>query len=356
MGLLATANANIGRARYTAAQAIRSAWYGGHYLMARRRSAGFTRPGETPFKPEHDAPERGAIRTAFLKLFADDRRNIEEGLYTAPEELSVRKLPQALRHSRAFFKDLGKVDERRVHRNGTEVRDNPSADPKKYPPYYRQNFHYQSDGWLSDDSADIYDTQVEILFGGAADAMRRAGLAEIARELKGKDQRKVNLLDVGAGTGRFLAQVMRTFPRLKGNALELSPFYAEAARETLSDWRQVGVIEGQAEKMPVEDASQDVVVSVYLFHELPHKIRLEVFKEIRRVLRRGGLFVFTDSLQFGDNPDLDAMLEYFPEGFHEPYYKEYLSADLDTALVKAGFEQERRTTAFLTKVATWRKM
>ena len=39
--------------------------------------------------------------------------------------------------------------------------------------YYLQNFHYQTDGYLSDLSANLYDLQVEILFNGAADAMRR---------------------------------------------------------------------------------------------------------------------------------------------------------------------------------------
>ncbi|HAE93237.1 MAG TPA: class I SAM-dependent methyltransferase, partial [Hyphomonas atlantica] len=54
-----------------------------------------------------------------------------------------------------------------------------------------QNFHYQSGGWFTEDSADLYDTQVEALFTGTADAMRRAALAEISRELRGRDQRGV---------------------------------------------------------------------------------------------------------------------------------------------------------------------
>ena len=67
------------------------------------------------------------------------------------------------------------------------------------------------------------------MFTGAADAMRRAALAEISRELKGRDQRGVNLLDLACGTGRFLAQVMETFPRLRASALDLSPNYAARA-------------------------------------------------------------------------------------------------------------------------------
>ena len=69
------------------------------------------------------------------------------------------------------------------------------------PDYYRQNFHFQSDGWLSDHSAALYDTQVEVLFTGAADAMRRRALAPIARWLQGRNQREVRGLDVGCGTG-----------------------------------------------------------------------------------------------------------------------------------------------------------
>ena len=47
------------------------------------------------------------------------------------------------------------------------------VDKKLYPDYYLQNFHHQTDGYLSDHSAGIYDIQVEILFNGSADAMRR---------------------------------------------------------------------------------------------------------------------------------------------------------------------------------------
>jgi hypothetical protein len=36
----------------------------------------------------------------------------------------------------------------------------------KRPRYYLQNFHFQSGGWMTDDSAERYDTQVEVLFNG----------------------------------------------------------------------------------------------------------------------------------------------------------------------------------------------
>jgi ubiquinone/menaquinone biosynthesis C-methylase UbiE len=226
----------------------------------------------------------------------------------------------------------------------------------RFPTYYRQNFHYQSEGWLSDESARIYDTQVETLFAGAGDAMRRAALAELARLLKGRDQRGFDYADVACGTGRFLAQVMRSYPKLRASGLDMSPNYANAARAATVHWPQVDIVEGAAEQMPFADESFDALSAVYLFHELPPRIRPLVFAEMARVLKPKGCFIFADSLQLGDTPGLDPMLEYFPEGFHEPYYKGYLKADLGQELETAGFKRLRTEIAFLTKVQVWQKV
>ena len=356
MDLLGRLGKTAGRARYTAAQGLRSAWYGGQYVLARRRSAGFNRPGEPVFRPDN-TPSTAALRKAYFDLFRQDRANIEAGLYPDPvsQDMQLKNLPKTVARTRAFLRDVARVDDRRLRRDGTEVRQSDRADPKRFPAYYRQNFHYQTDGWLSEESAQLYDHQVEALFTGAADAMRRASLAEIARELQGRDQRDVRLLDVACGTGRFLTQVMAAFPRLQATALDLSPPYAEAARRKLRRWPQCEVVEGQAEALPFGDGTFDLVNSIYLFHELPPRVRPHVIKEAARVLKPGGAFIVADSLQFGDVDGLDGFLEYFPEGFHEPYYKGYLSWDFEPAMRAAGLVPERSQLAFLTKVRVWRK-
>lgn len=355
MSLIEDTQKALGRARYAAAQSVRSAWYGAHYLIARRTSADFTRPGEAPFRPQTGPVDVSYMRKAFFELFARDLANVEAGLYRRPNDVRLRDLVRTLRSSQAFFRDVPEVDRRRVAREGTEVRHSQADRAARYPTYYRQNFHYQSDGWLSDDSARVYDTQVETLFAGAADAMRRMVLAEIAQELKGRDQRSVDYLDVACGTGRFLAQVMRSYPKLRAGGLDMSPNYAAAARKATSRWPHVDIIEGAAEEMPLGDESLDVLSAIYLFHELPPRIRPLVFAEMARVLRPRGVFVFADSLQYGDVPELDPILEYFPEGFHEPYYKGYLKADLGEQLSMVGFVHERTELAFLTKIEVWRK-
>ena len=356
MGLLDTAKKTVGRARYTAAQGLRSAWYGGQYAIARRRSAGFNRPGEPVFKPQNK-PQLKALRQAYFDLFRQDRANIEAGLYPDPvrRELRLRDFPKAVGRAQRFLSDVPEVDRRRLERNGTEVRAAEAADPKRFPAYYRQNFHYQTDGWLSEDSADIYDHQVEALFTGAADAMRRAALAELVKQVRGADQRNIQVLDLACGTGRFMSQVMTAMPKLQLSGLDLSPPYAETARKNVRRWPHVQVVEGKAEQLPFEDQSFDHLISIYLFHELPPRVRPQVIAEAARVLKPGGTFIIADSLQFGDNEGVDGFLEYFPEGFHEPYYNGYLNWAFDPHMEKYGFTAERLQLAFLTKVRVWRK-
>ena len=314
MGLLSIASKTAARARYAAQQGLRSAWYGAQMTAARRSAGGFNRPDEPKFEPSRGAPDMAALRKAYFDLFIQDRLNVEAGLYPAPNDLRLRDLPNALKSARAFREDVAEVDRRRKARDGAEIRASLPEQSNRYPDYYTQNFHYQSGGWFTDESAQLYDTQVEALFTGTADAMRRAALAEISRELKGRDQRRIRLLDLACGNGRFLSRVMHVYPRLQASGLDLSPSYTEAARKRLSRWPQVA-----------------------------------------RILKPGGLFILADSTQFGDYPDMDGLLEYFPHGFHEPYYEGYLSWDMAAACTGAGLTAERETLAFLTKVATWRK-
>ena len=97
---------------------------------------------------------------------------------------------------------------------------------------------------------------------------------------------------------------------LKG--LDLSRTYLEETRRNLEGLRGAELIEAAAEKMPLADASVDIVTCIFLFHELPPDVRRQVTAEIARVLKPGGLFVFLDSLQMGDKPGWDGLLGGLP--------------------------------------------
>ena len=153
MGILDTAVKTAARARYAAQQGLRSAWYGAQMSAARRSANGFNRPGEPEFRPTRGTPDMAALRRAYFQLFIQDRLNVEAGLYPAPQDMRVRDLPDALKSARAFMADVAEVDRRRMARDGTEIQSHIPEGSNRYPDYYQQNFHYQSGGWFTDESA-----------------------------------------------------------------------------------------------------------------------------------------------------------------------------------------------------------
>jgi ubiquinone/menaquinone biosynthesis C-methylase UbiE len=338
------------RLSYGLSQSARVAWFFGHYLAASRAQG--TRQAPARRVPNSKGPDSATFYRALYQLFEQDWRNIEAGLYAPPRELAgdPRRL---LSLSGRFLKDARRVALRRAR---GRVRELPERERHAhYPPYYRRNFHFQTDGYLSEDSAALYDFQVETLFLGAADAMRRACLVPLARALRGRDQRKLTLVDLGCGTGRFLSFVKDNYPRLRIYALDLSPYYLGEARKALSPWSGIELIQGKAEAVPLGDGTADVVTVLYLFHELPPKIRTETAREIARLLKPKGTFILLDSLQMGDRPELDALLERFPESFHEPYYASYAQQDLAALFGAAGLGWREDRQAFLSKVSVFEK-
>src|SRR6202008_1455692 len=283
-----------------------------------------------------------------------DWRNIEAGYYAPPADGFGNPLEE-IRRALDFFADLSAVEQRR--HSGHEERVLTNAPPGRYPTYYRQGFHFQTDGYLSDASAERYDHQVEVLFGGGAAAMRRQALIPLPRALADRPNSvrgAARLLDVACGTGRFLREVKANYPRIHVTGLDLSPHYLSVARRVLAPWSRTRFVEGMAEAMPFADAEFDVVTCIYLFHELPPRIRRSAVAEIRRGLRPGGTLIFVDSLQTGDEPDYDGTLELFPVAFHEPYYESYLREDLDR-LWSPGFSPAERFPAYFSKVLSYKR-
>jgi ubiquinone/menaquinone biosynthesis C-methylase UbiE len=335
---------------FESAQAARIGWFFGQKLLAAR----LARPVPAPAQLRgRKMPDRQRLLADLWRLVEQDWRNIAAGIYAAPEDLRGSPLA-GLRRAADFFADLRAVEARRHGGPGDVVLHEAAAE--LYPAYYRRKFHFQSDGYLSAASAERYDHQVEVLFGGGAGAMRRQALVPLRGALRSHagGAGTARLLDIGCGTGAFLREAKRNHPRLGVTGLDLSAPYLAVARRRLQPWSRARLIEGAAEAMPFGDAEFDIVSCLYLFHELPVRVRRAVVGEIRRVLKPGGTLIFVDSLQTGDEPDYDSLLDYFPFAFYEPYYASYLAEDLDR-LLRPGFTPEERSLAYLSKVVTYRR-
>jgi ubiquinone/menaquinone biosynthesis C-methylase UbiE len=336
---------------HLAGQTARTGWYAAVARIMSRRVAAMS-DDATRFRPSRPTPGQMELLRDVLALQRRDAENVRRGVYPLPieDEGSLAAHIEALRR---MFADLPASNERRIAGRGEEAAALPEAEG--LPDYYARNFHFQTDGYLSDESARLYDIQVETLFVGAAGAMRRQALPPIADYVRGKDQRGLAMLDVACGTGRFLGQAAQAFPALPMTGIDLSAAYIEEARRHLAARRNIALREGNAEALPLPDASQDIVTCVFLYHELPPEVRRKVTAEIARVLKPGGIYVFIDSLQWGDKPGYDGILEAFPVRFHEPYYESYLGEDMPALLGACGLRHEQTSLAFLSKVVVSRK-
>jgi ubiquinone/menaquinone biosynthesis C-methylase UbiE len=286
-------------------------------------------------------------------LFLQDLANVEAGIYPLPLDHDG-SLPMLLKRSRLFFQDLPEIHRRREGGQHRQVLDDETRG--KRPSYYLQNFHFQSGGWMTRDSAQRYDTQVEVLFNGCANATRRQALLPLHEIFAGRDQRRLRVLDVGCGTGRFLDSLKQAWPRLPALGIDMSEAYVAEARLHLERWCWISLIVANGEALPLDDASQDAVTNTFMFHELPPKVRRAAFREFARVLKPDGRLVLVDSLQIGDEPDYDGMLKLFPQNYHEPYYLSYLEEDFGALAKTSGLKHIRDVNAFISKVMVFDKL
>jgi ubiquinone/menaquinone biosynthesis C-methylase UbiE len=339
------------RVAYGASQLPRVAWFVGHAVAMRRISAEVRRREGESKRPrartDAPVPDQRRLFADMGALLRRDLANVEAGVYPLPADHDG-SWSTVLGRSKLFFDDLADIHRRRESGRADEVLTD--ATRGKRPRYYLQNFHFQSGGWMTEESARRYDIQVEVLFNGTANATRRQALPELHEVFRGRDQRRLRLIDVGCGTGRFLDFVKQAWPRLPVVGLDMSEPYLAEARRHLRQWARVAVAVGKAEAIPFPDASQDAVTSIFMLHELPPAVRRAVFAECARVLKPGGRLVLIDSLQLGDEPDYDGLLELFPQNFHEPYYASYLNEDFAAMGAACGLKYVRSVNAFVSKV------
>ena len=292
------------------------------------------------------------IQKSMDALREEDWKDYEENIY--PQKLLFDEpwLRYLVQYPKVWL-DMPNTWERRKNQ---KVNDLPKTiDKDNYPNYYLRNFHHQTDGYLSDFSASIYDLQVDILFNGSANSMRRRILKPLKQGLHKFNDRKnssLKILDVATGSGRTLKQLRGAFPKEKIVGLDLSDSYLKEASRHISDLEGdlIELVKGNAEDLPFEDNSLQAVSCVYLFHELPRTIREKVLKEFFRVLEPGGTLVLADSIQIIDSPKFISIMEGFYKNFHEPFYCDYIKDNIDLKMEDLGFNNIQTKSFFMTKV------
>jgi len=104
------------------------------------------------------------------------------------------------------------------------------------------------------------------------------------------------VLDLGCATGSMSFAVAGHLDRRRGGlcvGIDASPeMIARARRKILSRPCRFDI--GLAERLPYRDGVFDKAVSTYFFHHLALPEKLAALREVRRVLKPGGVFVVVD--------------------------------------------------------------
>ena len=343
---------SVSMASQLAHNTVRFGWYSFLHRVMERHSRSFSSQ-DRRIASTRPIPTRDEIFSSLRHLLFEDADMVRDGI-APPGSGDGDGFFAHFRRLQAMFADLPDVAARRSAREFHTA----AAVPEAFgvPDYFKQDFHFQTDGYLSDQSAHLYDVQVETLFYGAAAPMRRAVLRPLADAILGRDQRRLKLVDVACGTGRLLRDVRLTYPALQLTGLDLSAAYLREAERSFDKLRPAQWLHANAESIPLVDGGQDVVTSVFLFHELPRDIRRRVAKEMVRVMRPGAVLIVVDSLQMGDRPSWDGLLEIFPQRFHEPYYRDYTLDSLSGIFEEQGLSKISTSFAFFSKVVVAHKL
>jgi SAM-dependent methyltransferase len=142
-----------------------------------------------------------------------------------------------------------------------------------------------------------------------------------------------DLLEIGPGFGATSRVLARRPGRL--TVLELEQDYCERLRRDLGG--RADVVQGDATRMPFADGRFSGAACFTMLHHIPSpELQDELFREVLRVLRPGGVFAGTDSIGRGPLFKLvhigDTLVLVDPDG-------------LSARLAAAGFEDARVSTS-----------
>jgi ubiquinone/menaquinone biosynthesis C-methylase UbiE len=103
----------------------------------------------------------------------------------------------------------------------------------------------------------------------------------------------LSVLDVGCGTGRWAELVLNAWPTAKVTGLDLSQEMLRRAQVRAAGYPdRLDLVHGDAQSLPFDDASFDIVTCSHSFHHYPDQ--RGVVAEMARVLKPGGRVMIVD--------------------------------------------------------------
>lgn len=159
------------------------------------------------------------------------------------------------------------------------------------------------DDW--DDPAFAADWVARHEIGNPSRRIQLAMVTETLRLLALRARRPITILELGSGSGILAERVLDAIADGRVEGVDKSPAMTAMAATRLARFgarfRQTAMDLTAFDAGALAHAPYDAVVAMQSLHELSEADQRRVFDSVRRLLRRGGLFLYADRI----TPDLD---------------------------------------------------
>lgn len=156
-----------------------------------------------------------------------------------------------------------------------------------------------------------------------------------------------SILDVGAGSGDFIAVLKDVFPKAKITGVDPD---AESLKEAARKYADCTFIEMRGEQLEFADNSFDLASISMALHHLPDIQK--ALNEMQRVVKPGGWIIINELFSNNLNPaqEVHKMFHHFRSGIdrltginhNETFEKEEILQFIKTAGIKVHFDFENR--------------
>ncbi len=298
-------------------------------------------------RPPRDRREvaQGMDREPYYQLWGALQRTSQEICWNSVLESIERQLPDLAERARPRVDAMGSL----------------TLDPGiAQPPYLSAlDIHCMPGGYAAERIADdvsagaLYDRggYIYAMGGWGTDngAMGRT-MIEVFQQLF-PNRSPVRILDLGCTVGHSTLPWAQAYPQAEVHAIDVAApvlRYGHARAEAMGV--PVHFRQADAEALPYEDASFDLVVSHILLHETSNKAIGRVLAECHRVLKPNGVTLHVDlSLYEGMDPFDAFMLDWDTRHNNEPFWTAFREMDPVSLMTGAGFARDDVISAYVSR-------
>lgn len=218
-----------------------------------------------------------------------------------------------------------------------------------YPPYFLQPFHGYDNGNMNWDAAIENEAATRSISANywkdvdpyICESWLRNNITQTIHRYIENEKLDVpsTILDLGCSIGISTESLARKFPGSRMIGMDLSPYFLSVAsyRTSNSPYR-IEYVHANAESIPLETNSVDLVAIQFMLHEVPVLPTYRVLNEVFRVLKSNGVIAIVDlePLRLQDLFN-GATFRKWAFDITEPHINDYYKNDMRKVLMKSGF-------------------